>query len=437
RPALLGTLAVLAFCVSACSSTQKTQRPADTRQVSSDEAAATEDEPASEAEPAPEDEQTSEAEPDDGGAKQACRAWVLYGYDGQNLRDSLVPPEYGWVEIQIGDEVTSRPGEGLWFWRGDRIEHLDYVTRRVIEEDGSHERSHRLVHTPLEGESTVLYDEPVKEDGYGDKRTAAGWATKNHRETYSPTYWYRGPRFEVVSINDRRVDLYLYDGNKIEDAERAVFNFEGNAVEVADQKAPSWEDVTPPVDVAAAPDECGEVRVIDGQIHAHSGDSEEAVSIERLGSSDPINELIAVQWLPDGVEPPLEEMEEATNARQAKSDSLLAEAREAADDGKTERARELLSEALLTDGDNIEVLFEFGTLALEDGHLAAAQHALVAAYDFTENRTGIKDFQGRLLHNLGRLAEAQNDGEGAKEMYERSLQKRPDDEVKKRLEAID
>lgn len=438
RPFLLGVLAVLALSATACGSTQKTQRTANAPAVSADEAAASEDEPASEAEQAAEGGPTAEAESADQEDGDACRAWVLYSYEGQILRDSIVPPKYGWVEIQIDDEVTPRLGEGFWFWRGDRLENLDYVTRRVIEEDGSHERSHRLVHAPLEGESAVLYDEPVKEDGYGDTHSAAGWATKNYKTTYPPTYWYRGPRFEVVSIDDDRVDLYLYNGNQMESAERAAVDFEGNAVEVADQQAPQkWKDVTPPVDVATAPNGCGEVSVIDGQLHARSGDSKEPVLIERPASPDPLNELIAVQWRTDDVAPPLEEMEAASRAIQARSDSILAEARKAVDDGKTQRARELLAEALLADGDNIEVLLEFGTLALDDGHLAAAQHALVAAYDYTENRRGIDDFQGRVLFNLGRLAQEQGDIDGAKEMYERSLQKRPGDEVRQRLEAID
>jgi hypothetical protein len=436
RPFLLGVLALLAFGATACGSTQKTQRTADAPPVSGDEAAAPEAEPTSEAGQASEDEPTSEAEPADQD-DDACRAWVLYSYEGQILRDSIVPPKYGWVEIRIGDEVTPRLGQGFWFWRGDRLENLDYVTRRVIEVDGSHERSHRLVHTPLQGESTVLYDEPVKEDGYGDTHSAAGWATKDYKTTYPPTYWYRGPRFEVVSIDDDHVGLYRYNGNKIDSAERAAVDFEGNAVEVADQKAPQGRDVTPPVDVATAPNECGEVSVIDGQLHARSGDSNEPVLIERPASPDPLNELIAVQWIAGGVEAPLEEMEEARRARRAKSDSILDQAREAVADGETKHARELLAEALLTDGDNIRVLAEFGTLALEEGHLAAAQHALVGAYDYSENRRGIKDFQGRVLLNLGRLAEEQGDIDGAKEMYERSLQKRPDDDVRKRLEAID
>ncbi len=362
---------------------------------------------------------------------------MVYSYEGQILRDSITPPQYAWVELDFGDQVKATHGEGLWFWRGERLENLDDYTRRAIDDDGAHERSHRLLHTILEGESTVLFDQPVKNDGYGADKTAAEWASDEYAP-FPPTDWYRGPKFEVVSIDDARVGLVLYGDQHISSAKHAAVDFEGNSVAFPGEQQPQWDDTTPPVDVSSPPSECGEVRIIDGHLHARSADSKETVEIERPTSSEPIGELIAVQWLEDDREVPLGDMNELPNGRRANSDALLAEARQASADGERKRARGLLAEALLGDGDNPEVLYEYGTLALEDGHLEAAQHALVAAYDhaFPRSTDESKDFRGRLLHQLGRLAEAQQDVDGAKEMYRRSLELSSKDEVKERLDAL-
>lgn len=401
-------IAALSLGVTACSSAP--HRPADASRGPGGAAAGPDAEPA---------DDVSGAKPPD----QRCRAWVLYSYEGQILRDAITPPLYGWVDIVMGDEMSPQHGEGLWFWRGSSLENLDYVTRRVLEDDGSHARSHHLVRTTLKGESTVLYDDPVDDDGYGDHRSAAEWATKQY-EGYPPTYGYRGPEFAVVSVDDRHVGLVLYDGPRIVHAEYAAVDFEGNSVEVAHQREPQWEDTTPPLGLATAPNDCGEVSVIDGHLHARSGDSSRVVEIERPTSSEPIGRLIAVQWLTDGAAPPRDEMETITRSRRAESNSVLAEAQAATADGETKAARSLLASALLADGDNLELLFAYGKLALEDEHLEAAQHALVAAYDHSLYTRDRRAFRGRLLHELGRLAEAQGDIDGANEMYQRSLELR-------------
>lgn len=112
---------------------------------------------------------------------------------------------------------------------------------------------------------------------------------------------------------------------------------------------------------------------------------------------------------------------------------LLRKGREQVQAKSYKEGIETFVEALKLDPNDSRLLSELGFAALLDGQLDLAQRSTLDSLRFTQD----KKLKGAALYNLGRIAEAKDDKEGAASYYARSLEIRPDNKiVAQRLAAL-
>lgn len=113
--------------------------------------------------------------------------------------------------------------------------------------------------------------------------------------------------------------------------------------------------------------------------------------------------------------------------------TLLRKGREQVQAKSYKEGIETFIEALKLDPNDSRVLSELGFAALLDGQLERAQRATLDSLRFAQD----SKLKGAALYNLGRIAEAKDDKEGAASYYTRSLEIRPDNKiVTQRLAAL-
>lgn len=128
----------------------------------------------------------------------------------------------------------------------------------------------------------------------------------------------------------------------------------------------------------------------------------------------------------------LEALHAADRARAGEVAALLREARGHARRGRHREARAVLARARAIDEQNATVWCEHGWAAFQDHELAEAEASLARGAALAR----APSTRGACLYNLGRVAEARGRRAVAIERYHASLAVRPNELVRRRLEAL-
>ncbi len=153
---------------------------------------------------------------------------------------------------------------------------------------------------------------------------------------------------------------------------------------------------------------------------------EPAPAPEGTGGTEPVPDKARSAEL----ERPSKEEAEAGRKELAK---LLGEGRKASKAGDHSTAIERFRAALKLNPAHAGVLGELGWAHFKAGELDPAEDVLLRALRHSRTDEG----RGMVLYNLGRVHEAREDFESAATYYARSLERRPNDTVKARLEGLE